>query len=142
MYQWSKGLNGEFAKAMDTIAASATKMKNSLAVITAPAIEWLAPKVEALANAFADLATKVSYFMALLTGSDHYYAVNTGYVEEYAKAAGSAARKVRTLLKFDEINRLEKNNKSSGGSGKKQLDFSDMFEKKSVADVIDGLLPD
>jgi hypothetical protein len=142
MYQWSKGLNGEFAKAMDSIAASATKMKNSLAVITAPAIEWLAPKVEALANAFADLASKVSYFMALLTGSDHYYAVNTGYVEEYAKAAGSAAKKVRTLLKFDEINRLEANNKGSGGSRKKQLDFSNMFEKKSVAEVVDKLLPD
>lgn len=142
MYQWSKALKGEFAKAMDTVSASATKMKNSLAVITAPVIEWLAPKVEALANAFADLASKVSYFMALLTGSDHYYAVNTGYIEEYAAAAGTAAKKVRTLLKFDEINRLEANNKGSGGSGKKKVDFSNMFEKKSINDVMEKLLPD
>ena len=142
MYQWSKALNGEFANAMDSISASITKMKNSLAVASAPLIEWLAPKVEALANAFAELATKVSYFFALLTGADHYYSVNTGYIEEYASAAGTAAKKVRTLLKFDEINRLEQNNKGSGGSGGKKVDFSNMFQKKNINDVMERLLPD
>lgn len=142
MYQWSKALNGEFALALDTISSSLTKIKNSLAVASAPLIEWLAPKVNALANAFADLATKVSYFFALLTGADHYYTVNTGYLEEYASAAGSAAKKVRTLLKFDEINRLEANNKGSGGSGGKKVDFSNMFEKKNINDVVGKLLPD
>ena len=142
MYQWSKALNGEFANAMDSISASITKMKNSLAVASAPLIEWLAPKVEALANAFAELATKVSYFFALLTGADHYYSVNTGYIEEYASAAGTAAKKVRTLLKFDEINRLEANNKGSGGSGGKKVDFSNMFQKKNINDVMERLLPD
>ena len=142
MYQWSKALNGEFAAALDSISSSLTKIKNSLAVASAPLIEWLAPKINSLANAFADLATKVSYFFALLTGADHYYTVNTGYVEEYAKAAGSAAKKVRTLLKFDEINRLEQNNKGSGGGGKKKVDFSNMFEKKNINDVVGRLLPD
>ena len=115
MYQWNKALGGEFAAAMDSLASSATTFKNSLAVASAPLIEHLAPLVATLAAQFADLATNVSRFFAILTGSDHYYEASTASVTAYGNAAGAAAKKVRTLLKFDEINRLEEKNKGSGG---------------------------
>lgn len=115
MYQWNKALGGEFAAAMDSLASSATTFKNSLAVASAPLIEYLAPIVATLAAQFADLATNVSRFFAILTGSDHYYEASTASVTAYGNAAGAAAKKVRTLLKFDEINRLEERNKGSGG---------------------------
>lgn len=115
MYQWNKALGGEFAAAMDSLASSATTFKNSLAVASAPLIEALAPMVATLAAQFADLATNVSRFFAILTGSDHYYEASTASVTAYGNAAGAAAKKVRTLLKFDEINRLEERNKGSGG---------------------------
>lgn len=117
MYQWNKALGGEFAAAMDSLASSATTFKNSLAVASAPLIEALAPVVANLASLFANLATNASRFFAILTGADHYYEATTASVTAYGNAAGSAAKKVRTLLKFDEINRLEDKNKGSG-SGK------------------------
>lgn len=114
MYQWNKALGGEFAAAMDSLASSATTFKNSLAVASAPLIEALAPVVANLASLFANLATNASRFFAILTGADHYYEATTASVTAYGNAAGSAAKKVRTLLKFDEINRLEQKNKGSG----------------------------
>lgn len=134
MYQWNKALGGEFAAAMDSLASSATTFKNSLAVASAPLIEALAPVVANLASLFADLATNASRFFAILTGADHYYEATTASVTAYGNAAGSAAKKVRTLLKFDEINRLEQKNKGSGsgssgtysggGFARKELDKS------------------
>lgn len=115
MYQWNKALGGEFAAAMDSLASSAATFKNSLAVASAPLIEYLAPIVATLAAQFADLATNVSRFFAILTGSDHYYEASTASVSAYGKAVGNATKKVRTLLKFDEINRLEEKNKGGGG---------------------------
>lgn len=131
MYQWSKALNGEFARSMDSIAKSATIMKNSLAVASAPLIEALAPVIANLAAKFAEAATAASRFFAILTGADHYYAVSTGFAQEYAAATGKATQKLRTLLKFDEINRLEKANKGSGGGGS-SIDTSNMFKKMSL----------
>lgn len=116
MYAWSNALGGEFADAMDRLKTSATLFKNSLAVASAPLIEWLAPQVEALANKFAALATTVSRFFAILTGSDHYYTVAASSAKAYSNATGKATEKLRTLLKFDEINRLERKNQSGGGS--------------------------
>jgi hypothetical protein len=118
MYLWSNALGGEFADAMDRLKSSAVLFKNSLAVASAPLIEWLAPRVEALANMFANLATTVSRFFAILTGSDHYYTVAATSAKAYTSATGKATEKLRTLLKFDEINRLERKNQSGGGSGK------------------------
>ena len=118
MYLWSNALGGEFADAMDRLKTSAVLFKNSLAVASAPLIEWLAPQVEALANKFAALATTVSRFFAILTGSDHYYSVAATSAKAYSNATGKATEKLRTLLKFDEINRLERKNQSGGGSNK------------------------
>lgn len=119
MYYWNKALGGEFAAAMDSLASSALTFKNSLAVASAPLLEYLAPIVATLAAQFADLATNVSRFFAILTGSDHYYEASTASVTAYGNALGAAAKKARTLLKFDEINRLEDKNKNSGGNSSK-----------------------
>lgn len=117
MYYWNKALGGEFAAALDSLASSALTFKNSLAVATAPLIEWLAPIVANLAAEFANLATNVSRFVAILFGMDHYYEASTASATAYSKAVNKATKETRTLLKFDEINRLEQKNKGSGGAG-------------------------
>lgn len=131
MYEWSKAMGGEFAAAMDMGSAAATKFKNSLAVMVAPIFEAIIPAIDALANRIAAFATQMSKFFATIFGADHYYSVNTGIVKEYGNAAGAAAKKVRTLLKFDEINRLEKKNSSGGGSSTSS-EYNDMFERLSL----------
>ena len=117
MYAWSSALGGPFARAMDSLTTSATLFKNSLAVASAPLIEYLAPIVADLAAKFADLATMASRFFAILTGADHYYTVAASAASSYGNAVGGATEKMRTLLKFDEINRLEAKNKGGGGGG-------------------------
>jgi len=129
MYAWSSALNGEFAQAMDSLKNSALIFKNSLAVASAPLIEAIAPKVAELAAKFAELATAASRFFAILTGADHYYAVATGSANAYSSAVGKATQKTRTLLKFDEINRLEKQNKGGGGASGGGIDTSGMFKR-------------
>lgn len=135
MYQWNKALGGEFAAAMDSLASSAATFKNSLAVASAPLIEYLAPIVATLAAQFADLATNVSRFFAILTGSDHYYEASTASVSAYGKAVGNATKKVRTLLKFDEINRLEDKNKGGGSGGSKTYSGGGFKRKELEQDV-------
>ena len=117
MYAWSSALNGPFAQAWDSLRSSVTLFKNSLAVASAPLIEYLAPIVADLAAKFADLATMASRFFAILTGADHYYTVAASAASTYGNAVGGATEKMRTLLKFDEINRLEAKNKGGGGGG-------------------------
>lgn len=117
MYYWNKAFSGEFAAAMDSLASSALTFKNSLAVASAPLLEYVAPLVASIAGLFADLATNVSRFFAILTGSDHYYEASMGTISAYTKSVSNATRKTRTLLKFDEINRLEQKNKGGSGSG-------------------------
>lgn len=135
MYYWNKALGGEFAAAMDSLASSALTFKNSLAVASAPLLEYLAPIVATLAAQFADLATNVSRFFAILTGSDHYYEASTASVSAYGKAVGNATKKVRTLLKFDEINRLEDKNKNNGGSSSKTYSGGGFKHKELEKDV-------
>lgn len=117
MNAWSASVSGPFAAAMDSLKTSATLFKNSLAVASAPLIEWLAPRVAQLAEWFATAATMASRFFAILTGSDHYYTVAAGSATDYGKAVDGATKKMRTLFKFDEINRLEAQVKGGGGGG-------------------------
>lgn len=135
MYYWNKALGGEFAAAMDSLASSALTFKNSLAVASAPLLEYLAPIVATLAAQFADLATNVSRFFAILTGADHYYEASTASVTAYGNALGSAAKKAKTLLKFDEINRLEEKNKGSGSSSSKTYSGGGFKRKELEQDL-------
>lgn len=132
MYEWSSALGGEFAQAVDSIKASLLTIKNATAVANAPLIEALVPVFQQLANWAAQAATAVSKFFAILTNADHYYTVATGSATSYSNAVGKATQKMRTLLKFDEINRLEKQNKGSGGGGGGGIDTSGMFKKLAL----------
>ena len=149
MYEWSSALGGEFAQAVDTIKSSLLTIKNATAITYAPLLEALAPAFEKIANWAAQAATAVSRFVAILVGSDHYYTVATGSATSYSKAVGGATQKLRTLLKFDEINRLEKKNQGGGSSGggvstdnmfkRMELDTKGMTFKQRLEFALEGL---
>jgi len=133
MYEWSSALGGEFARAVDSIKSSLLTIKNATAVAGAPLIEALVPVFQQLANWAAQAATAVSKLFAAITGSDHYYTLATSGVTEYGKAVGKAADKMKTLLKFDEINRLN-GDRSSGGGGSTGNNASYGFERVALAE--------
>ena len=115
LYEWSKLNNGEFAKSMDRLASCTTQLKNALAAMVAPLIQAVIPVIELLTRVFVALANAISMVTSFLMGSATWTKANADYMTEWKKSAGAAQR---TLLAFDEINKLNGNNGSgTGGVG-------------------------
>lgn len=153
LYQWSKVMDGTFANSMDRIATASLYLKNSLGAMLSPIINTLAPIIDYVVDGLVVIINYINMIFAALSGASTYTAakkVATTWADAGKSAAGSAKKASddirRTILGFDEINKLEKQNSSSGsGSGTKKngLDYSTMFEKrpinsaiKEIADVI------
>lgn len=155
LYQWSKVMDGTFAKSMDRLATSSLYLKNSLGAMIAPIINALTPIIEKVVDGLVWIINHVNMLFAMLSGSQTYTVakkVATTWGDAGKSAASSAKSAAddikRTILGFDEINKLEKQNTSSGGSGsgtnKNGTDYASMFETKqlpswmaTIASVID-----
>lgn len=136
LYQYSKAIDGQFAKSMDMLATSALYAKNSLGAMVAPIVNALAPAVDYLTDRFVDLLNKINETIAALTGASTWTKA-IKYPVEYAEATDSATKSAKalkaTLLGFDEINRLDDNSSGSGGSGAAGMDYSKMFEEMETS---------
>lgn len=143
MYQWSSAVNGTFAKSMDKLASSSLYLKNSLGAMLAPIIERLTPVIEWIIDRIVDVINWINKLFAALSGSQTYVVakkVATKWQdagESVASSARSAAEDIRrTLLGFDEINRLEKEDSGSygGGTGSASngTDYTNMFEERAL----------
>lgn len=116
--EWSKLTDGRFAASMEKMQGAFTRIKNSLAVAIAPLIEnVLTPLFTKLADIFVAVSDKISMFIARLKGETKYLSVATGATKKYEAAQ-------RSLLGFDELNKL-----SGGNNGS---DYSGMFQYKDV----------
>ena len=139
LYQYSKLIDGQFAKSMDMLATSALYVKDSLAAMVSPLINNFAPAIDMITDKFVDLLNTVNEALAAMTGQDTWTAA-LKYPVEYAEAAddaNSSAKKLRnTLLGFDEINRLDDKNKGKRGSGDDTLDYLKMFEERKTTSKI------
>lgn len=135
LYQYSLLIDGQFYKSMDMLATSALYAKNSLAAMASPIVNALAPAVDMITDKFVDLLNTVNELVASLTGAETWTKA-LKYPTSYAEAADDANKKAKdlraTLLGFDEINRLDDNRRGSRGSAEEQLDYSKMFEEKTV----------
>lgn len=143
LYQWSTAVNGTFAKSMDRIATSTLYLKNSLGAMFAPIINTLAPIIDWVIDRIVDVINWINKLFAALSGSQTYTVakkVATTWGDAGKQAAGSAKSAAddirRTILGFDEINKLEKQNTSSGGSGRGSstpgTDYTNMFEERRL----------
>jgi len=143
MYQWSKVMDGTFAKSMDRIATSSLYLKNSLGAMLAPIINTLAPIIDTVVDGLVWIINHVNMLFAMLSGSQTYTVAKKVATTwgDAGKSAASSAKKAsddirRTILGFDEINKLEKQNSSSGGSGSgtkdNGTDYASMFETRQL----------
>lgn len=137
-YQYSKILDGEFARSMDRLATSSLYLKNSLGAMAMPIINILTPVIDFLIDKFVALLNIVNQVFSLLSGAATWTKA-LRYPKEYAEAAGGATAKVKelkkTILGFDEINKLTKQSTPSGGGGASALDYSKMFEEAKYNDT-------
>lgn len=146
LYQWSSAINGHFAKSMDRLATSTQYLKNSLGAMVSPLIESFIPVLDVVIDKIVSVLNFFNMLVAAVSGADTYTvakkaaAVWDDSAKKTAGSAKSAADSVkRTLLGFDEINRLTKPNSSSGGSGGGSggtaTDYSAMFEERPLTGI-------
>ena len=128
IYNYSSAINGHFAQSMDKLATSTQYLKNSLGTLVAPLMEALAPALEWLIDRLVEAINFFNMFVAAISGRSTYTAAvkaATSWGKSTSNAASDAANSVkdsveemkRTILGFDEINKLDGNKNSGGSSG-------------------------
>lgn len=137
------GMTG-FAESMDRARESLLVLKNSLAVVGAPFLEYLIGILQKVAQLAMAAANAISRFFAILGGKQTYRAVIwADTIAESEKKAGSSAKKAteefkKQLLAFDEINNITAQTPSGSGGGGSSGGgggYTDMFEERAVGEV-------
>ena len=125
-------------RTMSEYASTLQQVKNSIGAAVMPVLTALLPLINTIASAFITAANAVNMFFQALQGKGTFTKAKKNSVD-YAKslntASGAAKELQKTLLGFDEINRLNDKN-SGGGGGASGVDYSDMFEEAQVSDKV------
>lgn len=140
LVQYSAALNSTDAASanatMSEYASTLLQVKNSVGAAVMPALAALLPVINTIASAFITAANAVNQFFQALRGQSTFTKAKKNTVD-YAKslktASGAAKELQKTLLGFDEINRLNDENKGGGG-GAAGADYSNMFEEAKVSE--------
>lgn len=125
-------------RTMSEYASTLQQVKNSIGAAVMPVLTALLPLINTIASAFITAANAINMFFQALQGKGTFTKAKKNSVD-YAKslntASGAAKELQKTLLGFDEINRLSDKN-SGGGGGASGVDYSDMFEEAQVSDKV------
>ena len=140
VYRYSDAIGSSFASNMDNTATSLFQLKNAIGAAVAPAIQAVLPFINQFINTFIDAINKVNQLFALLNGQTAWtralpYAQKA--FDDQKKSAKGAHDAMKDLLAdWDELNIIQSQNSGngSGSSGKKEEDYSAMFEEVSVFD--------
>lgn len=138
-YQFSKGIGGTLAEAMDGLATKSLTMKNQLGAAFGNLLTAITPILLQIINLVRMAAQALSALFSALGGGQ--YLVANDVAQSWDKATGAANKYKNTILGFDEINRLDDKNGGGGGSAS---NFADMFEvgelpawAQKIKDIID-----
>lgn len=128
--------DAEFGATIQSLKNSMGLFKNSIGVAVAPIISYFIPALNTLLAMLTRAMNMFARLTALLTGK-HTYTIAKDY-QEVGNSAGGAAGKVkelqRTILGFDEINRLNRPSGSGGGGGGGASDAISAYETMDVGD--------
>lgn len=140
LVQYSAALNSTDAAAanatMSEYASTLLQVKNSVGAAVMPALAALLPVINTIASAFITAANAVNQFFQALRGQSTFTKAKKNtvdYAKSLKRASGAAKELQKTLLGFDEINRLNDENKGGGG-GAAGADYSDMFEEAQISE--------
>lgn len=139
LYQWSKAMDGEFAAAMDRASTSMLYFKNAIGTVLEPFLLRLIPVLEKVTDAIVDMMNEWNQAVAYLQGRDTFtraIKVPKAYAEAANDATKANEKLKRSILGFDEINKLNDKTDTAAGSAANGLDYSTMFVTESVnADI-------
>lgn len=130
LYQFSKAINGNFAKSMDNISSSLLYLKNSIGVAFAPLINAVEPILTAIIDKAAQAFNTIGALFASLTGQKTMKIAKKS-MTEYAAATDKAAKANKGFsASFDELNVISKESSSTATAN--TPDYSSMFEEVNV----------
>ena len=130
LYLWADAVGNSFKPTMDSLASSFLYLKNSIGAAVSPILDALAPAVEVAVNHLVELLNVFNQVIATLTGASMWrkairsaadYSDGISGLGHEAQDANDSVKELRrTLLGFDEINRLDDKTKtiSKGSNGK------------------------
>ena len=130
LYLWAAAVGNSFKPTMDSLASSFLYLKNSIGAAVSPILDALAPAVEVAVNHLVELLNVFNQVIATLTGASMWrkairsaadYSDGISGLGHEAQDANDSVKELRrTLLGFDEINRLDDKTKtiSKGSNGK------------------------
>ena len=128
--KYSKQTNADLSLLMSPL----TQLKNSLATAFAPILTVITPVLNALIQKIITVVNAFGQLTASLAGQTTFVKakkVNQDYAASLDKSSKKAKNLQRTLMGFDEINKLDdKNSSNSSGSG--GLSPNDMFETVKI----------
>ena len=144
--------SGETNNSISMLMSSLTQLKNAFAAAFAPILNVVAPilnsiiqKIISVVNAFGQLTSaltgKTTYIKARKVQQDYAKSLNSN--ASSAKNAKKANEELqRTILSFDQINKMDDNSSSDSDNGIADtggLSPSDMFETGSIPSKIKGI---
>ena len=122
LYIWAGMVGNSFKPTMDSLATSFLYLKNSIGAAVSPLLDALAPAFEVVVNQIVDVLNIFNQVIATMTGASTWrkalrapasYADNISGLGHDAEDASDAVKELkRTILGFDEINRLEDKTKT------------------------------
>lgn len=142
LYQWSKALDQAFSKAMDLYATDRQYLNNSFAAMLEPLIEQVIPILDQAVDKMVDLLNQFNQFFSAITGKSTWtkaLKVATEYDDAAKDAKKSTDELKRSLLGFDEINRLDGDKNKDKSANKQEKDYSSMFEELPINSEIGDL---
>jgi len=118
MYEFSKSVNGDFAKSIDTIKGLTMGAAQNIISAFAPALTALVPIVNTVAAAINYLANAIKWLLSLLGTGSELFGATTEEINKFSGAAsgGSSAAK-EMLASFDELNVISSKGGGGGGGG-------------------------
>lgn len=145
--------SGETNNSISLLMSSLTQLKNSIAAAFAPILNVVAPILNALIQKIISVFNVIGQLTSALTGNTTYIKAKK-VQQDYAKSLNSNANSAknakkaneelqRTILSFDQINKMDDNSSSDSNSGIADtgggLSPSDMFETQSIPSRIKGI---
>lgn len=145
--------NGETNNSISMLMSSLTQLKNAFAAAFAPILNVIAPILNTLIQKIISVVNTFGQLTSALTGKTTYIKAKK-VQQDYAKSLNSNANSAknakkaneelkRTILSFDQINKMDDNSGSDSNSGIADtsggLSPSDMFETESIPSKIKGI---
>lgn len=145
--------SGETNNSISMLMSSLTQLKNAFAAAFAPILNVIAPTLNTLIQKIISVVNTFGQLTSALTGKTTYIKAKK-VQQDYAKSLNSNANSAknakkaneelkRTILSFDQINKMDDNSSSDSNSGIADtsggLSPSDMFETESIPSKIKGI---